>query len=417
MGSFASRVILIASAVCIVAAVVALYARAAILDRAVFADRAVAALAHDEVADEIATRFTDGVVARSPGLVTMRPAIQSAADDVVAGPAFAAEFGAGMREFHRGVFGGSSPRPSLQLPTMAAEVRTALAGRTPVLAVRLPRDADPSLLSIGGNGRERALLRVAPHADAPASLAPILLALGLLGLVGVALAAPDRRRGLWASGLALGAAGGVLAVGWIGARTLTLEGFDTGWGDAVVREIWGAYLGDLRAWAIGLAGAGIVVAAAARPEHVRLPALSDVPGPVRGAGLVVAGALLLADRDLALDLAAAAGAGVLLYLGACRLLAGRNRIVPAGAALAALACGVALATAGPAHAPHVVTAAKSAPPAKASTRPRQTGTAASSPRICFASMRDARAAAEGAAIPEGAVVKRLADGRVCVRER
>jgi hypothetical protein len=32
-------------------------------------------------------------------------------------------------------------------------------------------------------------------------------------------------------------------------------------------------------------------------------------------------------------------------------------------------------------------------------------------------MQDARAAAESAAIPKGAVVKTLSDGRVCVRSR
>ena len=63
----AVRVILLVSAVCIFAAVIALYARSAILDEAPFADRAVATLAQDEVAEEIAQRFTDGVVERSPG--------------------------------------------------------------------------------------------------------------------------------------------------------------------------------------------------------------------------------------------------------------------------------------------------------------------------------------------------------------
>ncbi|MGZ8650524.1 MAG: hypothetical protein ACXW08_18165, partial [Solirubrobacteraceae bacterium] len=296
MAPLASRLTLLASVVCIVVAVAALYARSAILDEARFADRAVAALAQDEVATEIAQRFTNGVVERSPGLVTLRPAIDDAAESVVAGPVFAAEFGTSMRAFHRDVFTGGSARPSLQVAGTAAEVQAALAARTPVLATRLPRTADPSLMSIGGSARERVLLRVTRRGRGLASAAPIVLALGLLGLLLVALAAPDRRRGLWASGLALGAAGGALAVAWIAARTLTLEGFDTSWGDAVVNTIWGAYLDGLRVWSFGLAGAGILVAAAARPDHVRLPA---VPGALRGAGLVAAGGVLLADRDLA----------------------------------------------------------------------------------------------------------------------
>jgi hypothetical protein len=415
MAPLASRLTLVASVLCIVAAVVALYARSAILDDAQFADRAVGALAQDEVAEEIAQRFTDGVLERSPGLVTLRPAIDEAAESVVTGPVFAAQFGVGMRALHRGVFSGGA-RPSLQVPGMAAQVQAALAASTPVLATRLPRSADPSLMSIGGNARERVLLRVARRAEGLAWAAPFVLALGLLGLLLVALTAPDRRRGLWASGLALGAAGGALAVAWIAARTLTLEGFDTGWGDAVVNTIWGAYLDDLRVWSFGLAGAGILVAAAARPDRVPRPA---VPGALRGAGLVAAGAVLLADRDLAFDIAATTGAGVLLYLGACRLLAGRDRIVRAGAALAVLTAVVVLAAGRPPHTPQPVARADAAVRASAAAHRARPSTAsvARKPRICFASAGDARVAAQRAAIPEGAVVKQFADGRVCVRER
>ena len=190
-----------------------------------------------------------------------------------------------MRELHRGVFTGSAPRPALRVPGMTAQVRAAIARRTPALARRVPADPDPSLMSIGGNARERALLDVASRADGPTRLAPVVLVLGLLGLLLVALRAPDRRRGAWASGLALAGAGGALVAGWTGARTLTLEGFDTSWGDAVVKTIWGAYLGDLRAWSLGLAGAGILVAAvAARPEHRTRLSWSRIRAPVRGVG-------------------------------------------------------------------------------------------------------------------------------------
>jgi hypothetical protein len=47
---------------------------------------------------------------------------------------------------------------------------------------------------------------------------------------------------------------------------------------------------------------------------------------------------------------------------------------------------------------------------------RATAPPSGSPRICFASRQDARAAAESAAIPDGAVVTELSDGRVCVRD-
>jgi hypothetical protein len=417
MGKRATWVILLVSALCLLAGLVALYARGAVLDRDAFADRAVATLYQDEVDEEIATRFTDGVIERSPGLVTLRPALESAAAEVVTGRWFAARFGASMRGLHDQIFGGDAVRPGLHVPGMTAQVQAALSRRTPVLAARLPGDADPQLLSIGGAAKETALLRAARAGDRLSGLAPFAIALGLLGLLAVALGSADRRRGLRAAALTLAGVGGVLAAGWMGARTLTLQRFDTGWGDAVVRTIWSAYLGDLRVWALALAGAGIVVAALTRPAPLRLP---SVPSGARGAAALAAGALLLADRALALDLLAAAAAGVLLYVGACRLLAGPARGPLAAGALALLVAVTALATGGPAPAPDFAPAAEATQngtAARASVRGSRAPSRRRPERICFASMADARLAAEGAAVPRDVVVQRLDDGRVCLRRR
>ena len=402
----------------------ALYGRSAVLDGEGFADRAVSALAQDEVDEEIAARFSSALIERSPGLVTLRPALEAAATDVVADPSFAAPFAAGVRSLHRDIFSARDPRPSLRLAGMTAQVQAALARRTPALAQRLPRDADPSLMSIGGSGRERLLLDAAARANAWSRLAPLALVLGLLGL---ALVAVTGRDGLWRSGITLAGAGGALLAGWIGARTLTLEGFDTSWGDAVVKTIWDSYLGDLRTWSFGVAGAGLLIAAgAARPEPSEWPSWSQIPTPLRGVGLVVTGSLVLADRELALDLAAVGVSGVLLYLGARHLVAGHARVALAGAALLALTAPVAGMSGRPDRVPAAAAAAVASTPAPAAgahhsssrDRPaaaRGSDSSSRSPRICFASMRDARAAAEGASIPAGAKVQTMPDGRVCVR--
>ena len=134
-------------------AVLALYARSAVLDGDRFAEHAVTALASDELDEEIAARFATGLIERSPGLVTLRPALEAAATEVAASPSFAARFGAGVRSLHRGIFSGDDPRPALRVAGMTAQVRAAVAARTPALARRLPRDGDPSLMSIGGSGR------------------------------------------------------------------------------------------------------------------------------------------------------------------------------------------------------------------------------------------------------------------------
>ena len=65
-----------------------------------------------------------------------------------------------------------------------------------MLALRLPRDADPALMAIGGSARKRVLVEAAGRADGLARLAPVMLVLGLLGLVLAALsrARPPARR-------------------------------------------------------------------------------------------------------------------------------------------------------------------------------------------------------------------------------
>jgi hypothetical protein len=111
-------------------------------------------------------------------------------------------------------------------------------------------------------------------------------------------------------------------------------------------------------------------------------------------------------------------AGVLLYLGARQLLAGRAGLALASAALVSLAA-LAIAASRPDPVPEATAAAVASTPAPgARDRPRltrATGSSSGAPRVCFASMLDARAAAEDASIPAGAVVKTMADGRVCVR--
>ena len=420
MGRIASRVLLVGSGVLLVAAVLAFYAGAAILDREGFADRAVSALAQDEVDEEIATRFTDGVVERSPGLVTLRPALEAAAADVAAGPWFKGRFGAGMRAFHRDIFDSSEPRPALRVPEMAAQVRAAVAERTPVLATRLPRDADPALLSVGGSGPERALLRGARRADAAAAVAPVLLVLGLLGLVAGALVAPDRRRGLWgpgdtrrrrrrahrgldrrphadARGLRheLGRRGRDVDLGRLPRRPARLEPRARRRRDHRRRRGRPA-----RGRAVGAGagrgprrrGAGRGRAAArgprrrARPRRRRCRRAAPLPGHGTAAGRPRAGS-------------------------------------PCPRSPRWRSC-VAVASGGPAHAPALTAATTSAGAATAAPSQRAAGRRQAKgepppagPQVCFASMQDARAAAETAAIPVGATVRRLADGRVCVRAR
>ena len=270
MGTLATRLTLLASVLCIVVAVPALYARSAVLDRDHFADRAVSALASDEVDDEIATRFSAGLIERSPGLVTLRPALEDGRDRGRRDP----RLRGGVRERRA----GPAPR-DLQRGRPAAR---AAGGRDDRRGAGGPRAPHAGAGQAGAGGRrpvadvdrrERARAPAARRGPAcPQLVAPGAARAGHRAARARARRADraeDRRRGLWRSGIALATSGGVLLAGWIGARTLTLEGFDTSWGDAVVKTIWSAYLGDLRTWSSASQGAGIDRIAAARPATRR----------------------------------------------------------------------------------------------------------------------------------------------------
>jgi hypothetical protein len=135
--------------------------------------------------------------------------------------------------------------------------------------------------------------------------------------LGIARAA-TRRRGIWAAGITIAMAGGLLAAAITGAKDLVLHMFDTGFGDAVVSQIWSAYVGDLRVCALAIGAAGLVVAAAVR-SLLATPASSS-GRIVRALGLLALAALAVALPEMVLHLGLVTAAAVLVYVAAGELL-------------------------------------------------------------------------------------------------
>ena len=127
-------------------------------------------------------------------------------------------------------------------------------------------------MAIESSGRERQ--RCASSRRWPHDLAlPLTIVFGVAGVALLALGivrAATRRRGIWAAGITIALAGGLLAAVITGARDVVLHQFDTDFGDAVVSQVWTAYLGDLRVWALALGAGGLVVAAAAGGPRLSL---------------------------------------------------------------------------------------------------------------------------------------------------
>lgn len=304
--------------------VLGLYGRAVVLDERAFADRATAALAQDEVQDEIGTRLAGRAIAAEPALAPLRPMVEAAVSDAVHAPAFPAHFHDGAQAMHHALFTGGTV--DLALPGTGADIRAALPERSRALAL-LSR-GDPSLFRLGGGPVETTLVRSAPAARRAASLAPVALVAGIALLVAAGWRAPTRRRGARRAALGLAVAGGVLVAATTIGKAVVLSTFDTRHGDAVVGTIWDTFLGGLRLWGLALGAGGAVLAAVFEPgvpggwRRLAVRFLTPVGASgrlVRAAALVVLAALLLWFPEVPLDLALVTAAGVLVFTAAAEV--------------------------------------------------------------------------------------------------
>ena len=118
--------LLVTGVLLLVVGALALYGRATVLDEKAFADRATAALAQDEVQDEVGTRIADRAIEADPALAQLRPTVEAAVSDAVRGWAFPAHFHDGVEAMHRSLFSGGSV--DLALPGAAADIRAAVPG-------------------------------------------------------------------------------------------------------------------------------------------------------------------------------------------------------------------------------------------------------------------------------------------------
>jgi hypothetical protein len=316
----ATAAILAVAALFLLVAGVGAYARHAVLDEGEFADRAAVALRSDEVRQEIGARLGERAVTKRPELAPAEGLLQDAGEELAGGAAFAVAFRDGAARMHRALMSDADAKASLRVDGSGAALRAELRER---LQLPVPRLDDVPLLTVGQGARERALRRLAPPADDLAR--PLTVGFGLTGALLLALAvALGRRRGAWGAGLAVAAAGGLVAAGVTGTQDVVLDHFDTAYGDAVVSSIWDAYLADLRLWALAACAAGLVVAAAAGGPR---PSLAAVLAPasrggraMRAAGLLVVAGLAVQFPALVLHTGLVALAAVLFYVAAGDLL-------------------------------------------------------------------------------------------------
>ena len=349
--------ILAAAAVCLLLAGVSAYGAYAVLDEFRFADRAASTLDSDEVREEVAARIAMRVVQAEPKFAGVEGPIEDAAGRLIVTDEFRDAYWTASVRLHRILFADADAEAALRVPRSGADLRhelEALPGWR-----QLPDIRDPSIMAIPSSGHEGRLRELAPVADDLAL--PLAIVFGALGVALMALGiarAATRRRGIWAAGITVAMAGGLLAAVITGAKDLVLHTFDTDFGDAVVSQIWSAYVGDLRVCALAVGAGGLVVAAAAGGPRLSVRSLLATPASdsgrvVRALGLLAVAALAVALPEMVLHLGLVTLAAILVYVAAGELL----RVLappecaarPARAAVAttALLVLIAVATVGP----------------------------------------------------------------------
>jgi hypothetical protein len=317
--------ILAAAAACLLVAAIAAYGQYAILDEGAFADRAVSTLRSDEVRQEAAHRIAMRIVQQRPQLMPREAAIEEdASTQITDNPQYAQGFRSAAARLHHVLFTDPDASAALQVRGSGFSLRMRL---QTVPGLRdVPTIDDPSLLAVETGGREGALRRLAPVARVAA--VPVAIVFGLAGLALLAVGvsrAPNRRRGVWSAGITVAAAAGLVAAGVTGAADVVLHQFDTGFGDAVVRQVWTAYLGDLRAWALGVCAAALVIAAAAGGPRLSLRSALKTPQSgtgrlLRAAGFLAVALLAVVLPELVLHLGLVTAAAALVYVAAGELL-------------------------------------------------------------------------------------------------
>jgi hypothetical protein len=323
---------------------VALYVRSEIVDASAFAGRAVDAL-HQPTMQRVLSReiVVQLIEKSSPDLVAARPVIESVAQTVIASQPFAQVFRLAVEHGHRLVFERRGGNAAFDIADAGTVVASALRSVAPQIAKRIPPRLDAILLTLRRRSFATETLRFAERVRV---LGIVLPALALVLFVLAIAVAPDRRRAITRSAIAIGVSGIGLAIAlgvarsYVHSHVYGTRELSTADVRAAIDELWGVYLGDLLTWTLAITAVAWVVAAASASllapfssaaglERLRALARRPVSSRVRGArgaGALALGLLAVLDPTFVLRVAAILGGALLVYVGAGEVL---SAIAPA----------------------------------------------------------------------------------------
>jgi len=295
----------LAGVLLVVAALLLAYANRVVFDPDAFAERAALSLGDPRVAGFVAERIADQAIARKPDLVAVRPIVVTAARTVVASEPFRVVFREATRRAHEIAFSRQAQSVVMSLPDFAVLLNGAVSRLDPSLAKRLPSPLGTQLGQDVDRAMGAGLLRVLQATSRLRRFTLLALLAGLSCLAGSVLVQTDRRRALLLAGVALAAAAIILfAVPGLLGPLVSARIADPGL-QAAARGVWDAFTERLEAWALVLAGMGLVLAAAASSfashvevEHALHGAWAWLRRPVTSRGRELLRALALVGVGL-----------------------------------------------------------------------------------------------------------------------
>ncbi len=322
----------------ILAGGIALYARQEILNSGSFADRAVDALHQPDLQRVIARELAVQVIEpNAPDVIAARPVVVSTLRLLVGSGVFAPVIRAAAEQGHHLLFERGGRNAVFDVADAGKVISSALRTVAPKVAARIPARAEAVLLTLRRRSFAEKTLRVA---DSVRVLGLVLPAVALV-LFALAIAVDSRRRRALTTGaLALAVTGIVLAIAFELIRryviahvygTQELSNADV---RGAVADLWGAYLGDLLAWTLGVTGVALIVAAASAPvlspysaraglRRLRASVLrggSERARALRGAIVLTLGVVLVVEPGFALRVAAVLCGCLLVFVGFGELL-------------------------------------------------------------------------------------------------
>ena len=267
-------------------------------DSSQFATRATATLRDARMRGVIARALSSSLVSAQPDLVAVQPLVRRATQVVVASAPFQSIIEGAIYDVHRTVFVRGSDTLTVRLANIGVLAETALRSFAPSVASRIPGSTLVVLSRIRG-GEFGRVSKVARALNSARTAGRWLLLAGLLGLVLSVVVAVDRLAAIRRCGFVVLCAALLAVVIYGVVRTLVLDQFAAGDARTAAGVVWEAFLPDLRLWALGVAGAGALVAVVASVMGRSEPRATQQPSkrtawrlrrlaPVVGVGVLVA---------------------------------------------------------------------------------------------------------------------------------